>query len=253
MASLHKKWLLYCLLLLTSAPPLAAAELRIGVADTDSAPIAVLSEDGNTLTGGLARDLGTLLADEMGMKPQFVILARRRVEPTIESGKVDITCNANPDWFANSARLNWSHEVYPLVERVLSLKGQPVIRQLDDLAGKSIGTLHGYHYPALEYLWTSNRSQRQTEARFDLLCKSLEKRLSDAAIVTELTYVWWARNHAQEAAAFRLHPLVVSSQPTMCALSPRSAIKPAELDRAIDRLHKSGKLKALMSRYQWQE
>ncbi|OHX12181.1 substrate-binding periplasmic protein [Chromobacterium sphagni] len=252
MASLHKKWLLPCLLL-ASTSAWAATSLRIGVADTDAPPIAVLSEDGNTLTGGLARDLGLLLAEEINLKPQFVLLARRRVEPSIESGKVDIICNANPDWFPNSSRLGWTHEIYPLVERVLSLKGQPPIRQLDDLAGKNIGTLHGYHYPTLEYLWASNRSQRQTEARFDLLFKSLEKHLSDVAIVTELTYVWWTRGHAQEAAAFKVHPLLVSSQPTMCALSPQSPLKLDELNRAIDRLHKSGKLKTLMSRYQWQE
>ncbi|AXE35283.1 substrate-binding periplasmic protein [Chromobacterium phragmitis] len=252
MASLHKKWLLPLLLF----SPLAQAEpsaLRIGVSDTDAAPIAVLSEDGAALTGGLARDLGTLLADEMGMKPQFTLLARRRVEPSIETGKVDIICNANPDWYSNSARLGWSHEIYPLVERVLSLKSQPTIRQFDDLAGKRIGTIHGYHYPALEYLWASNRSERTTEARFDLLFKSLEKRLSDAAVVTELTYVWWARGHAQEAANFRIHPLVVSSQPTMCALSLHSPIKLDALNRAIERLHKSGRLKTLMSRYLWQE
>ncbi|WP_047248147.1 substrate-binding periplasmic protein [Chromobacterium subtsugae] len=253
MASLHKKWLLPCLLLLAPLPSLAAAELRIGVADTDAAPIAVLSEDGNTLTGGLARELGMLLAEEMGMKPQFVILARRRVESAVETGKVDIVCNANPDWYSNSSRLNWSREIYPLTERVLSLKNMPAIRQLDDLSGKRIGTQHGYHYPELEYLWSSNRSTRDTEARFDLMFKSLEKRLSDVAIVTEFSYVWWARSHAQEAAAFKLHPLVVSSQPTMCALSSQSPVKLAELNRAVDRLHKNGKLKTMLTHYQAQE
>ncbi|AUH53068.1 ABC transporter substrate-binding protein [Chromobacterium sp. ATCC 53434] len=251
MALLHKKCIGFLLLMATAASQ--AAALRIGVADTDAPPIAVLSEDGNTLNGGLARDLGLLLADEMGMKPQFLLLARRRVEPSIETGKVDLICNANPDWFANSARLNWSHEIYPLTERVLSLKGLPPIRQPDDLAGKHIGTLHGYHYPSLEYLWSSNRSERQTEARFDLMFKSLEKRLSDVAIVTELTYVWWARGHAQEASSFKVHPLVVSSQPTMCALSPQSPVKLDQLNHAIDRLHKNGRLKTMMSRYQLQE
>ncbi|MBP4047632.1 substrate-binding periplasmic protein [Chromobacterium violaceum] len=252
MASLHKKWLVWLVLFSASAQA-EPSPLRIGVSDTDAAPIAVLSEDGSTLSGGLARELGVLLADEMGMKPQFTLLARRRVEPAIESGKVDIICNANPDWYSNSARLGWSHETYPLVERVLSLKSQPSLRQLDDLAGKRIGVIHGFHYPALEYLWSANRSERVTEARFDLLPKSLEKRLSDVAIVTELTYVWWARGHTQEAASFKVHPLVVSSQPTMCALSQRSPVKLDALNRAIERLHKSGRLKTLMSHYLWQE
>ncbi|MBM2885865.1 transporter substrate-binding domain-containing protein [Chromobacterium phragmitis] len=251
MASMNKKWWFSCLLLIASA--VSAAPLRIGVADTDAPPMAVLSSDGAKLTGGLSLDIGQLLAEELNMQPQFVILARRRVEPAIEAGKVDIICNANPDWYGNSARLNWSREIYPLTERVLSLKGVPTIRQFDDLAGKRIGTQHGYHYPELEYLWASNRSMRETEVRFDLLFKSLEKQLSDVAIVTEFIYAWWARSHAQEAAAFRLHPLVVSSHPTMCALSPQSPLKLDALNRAIERLHKNGKLKAMLTRYQAQE
>ncbi|POZ60855.1 substrate-binding periplasmic protein [Chromobacterium alticapitis] len=251
MPIVNNRWRLLSLALIASAA--SAAPLRIGVADTDAPPIAILSGDGNAITGGLTRDLGGLLAEELGLKPQFVILARKRVEPAIEDGKVDLICNANPDWYSNSARLGWSHEIYPLTERVLSLKGMPPVRQFDDLAGKRIGTQHGYHYPELEYLWTSNRSSRETEARFDLLFKSLEKRLSDVAIVTEFIYVWWARGHAQEASAFKLHPLVVSSQPTMCALSPKSPIKLDQLNRAVDRLHKNGKLKAMLTHYQAQE
>ncbi|UTH75877.1 ABC transporter substrate-binding protein [Chromobacterium sp. IIBBL 290-4] len=248
MASPHMKWWFSALCLFASAA--AAAPLRIGVSDSDAPPMAVLSPDGAKLTGGLSLDIGQLLAEELDMPPQFVILARKRVEPAIEAGKVDLICNANPDWFGNSARLQWSHEIYPLTERVLSLKGRPPIRQMEDLTGKRIGIQHGYHYPELEYLWSSNRSGKETEARFDLLFKSLEKQLSDVAIVTEFIYVWWARNHAEEASAFKLHPLVVSSHPTMCALSPQSHLKLDALNRAVDRLHKNGKLKAMLTRYQ---
>ncbi|QEL57205.1 substrate-binding periplasmic protein [Chromobacterium paludis] len=251
MAIQNNKWWFSTLLLLALSA--SAAPLRIGVSDSDGPPLAVISEDGNTLNGGLTRDLGALLAAELEMKPEFVILARKRVEPAIESGKVDIVCNANPDWYGNSARLGWSHVIYPLTERVLSPKGLPPIRKFDDLAGKRIGIQHGYHYPELEYLWASNRSSKDTEARFDLLFKSLEKRLSDVAIVTEIIYVWWAHEHTREAASFKLHPLVVSSMPTMCALSPKSPIKLEQLNRAVDKLQKNGKLKTMLTHYLSQE
>nr|WP_199066933.1 transporter substrate-binding domain-containing protein [Chromobacterium sp. ASV5] len=251
MASLHKKWLFLWLMAISTRSP-AAAELKIGVADADAPPIAVLSDNGNSLQGGLARELGELLAAELDLAPNFVLLARKRVEMSVENGRVDLICNANPGWFSNASRLQWSHEIYPQVEKALSLAGRPPIRELAELSSLRISVIRGYSYPSLEYLWNNNRSERVEEAHFELQLKSLQKRLSDVAIVSELSFAWWARQRPREAAAFRLHPLIVTSLPTMCALSPRSAVKLDAVNRAIDRLQKNGKFKALLARYQWQ-
>ena len=40
--------------------------------------------------------------------------------------------------------------------------------------------------------------------------------------------------------------------PTMCAVSPHSDIKVAQLNQAIDRLQKSGRIKTVLKTYQWQ-
>ncbi|WP_337883282.1 substrate-binding periplasmic protein [Chromobacterium haemolyticum] len=252
MAITNKLWLLAGLAATGCGEAWAAGSLRIGVADTDAAPVVMLSPDGEHLRGGLSKDLGEMLAAELGLRPEFTLIARKRVESSIESGRVDIICNANPDWFGNAARLGWTHEIYPQLERPLTLKLPTELRQVGDLAGKRIVTIRGYTYPTLERFWRGSPALHNEEARIELLIKSVQKRLSDVAIVSELEFAAWARAWPQDAAQFKLHSLVVTFMPTMCAVAPHSDIKVAQLNQAIDRLQKSGRIKAVLKTYQWQ-
>ena len=201
MAITNKLWLLAGLAAAWGEEAWTAGNLRIGVADTDAAPVVVLSPDGEHLRSGLSKDIGEMLASELGMRPEFMLIARKRVEVSIETGRVDIVCNANPDWFGNAARLGWTHEIYPQLERPLTLKQTTELRQTGDLAGKRIVTIRGYNYPTLERFWRSNPASHNEEARMELLVKSVQKRLSDVAIVSELEFAAWARNWPQEAAS----------------------------------------------------
>lgn len=231
----------------------AAAVLRIGVSDSDGPPIVELASDPQQgLVGGLYKELGTALAEELGTTPQFIVVSRKRVEQNIEANKVDIHCNANPLWYGNASRLGWTQELYPQVERLIALRSNHPLRHLDELAGKRIGTTRGYHYPAVEALWASGQATRVDEARIELLMKSLQKKLIDVAIHSELEFAYWARSYPFEARKLEMLPVVVSTMPTMCAVAPTSRYSVTELNQAIARLHKSGKLKTILKAYQWQ-
>ncbi|WP_028535083.1 substrate-binding periplasmic protein [Paludibacterium yongneupense] len=247
MSRLH---IVLLLLLLTFSRVYAASVIRIGVADTDSPPIVVIAENSGQLVGGLSFDLGTLLAHELGARPQFVVLSRKRVEPWIESGRVDIICNANPAWFGNAEHLGWSREVYPLVERLVSLRRLPDIHQLDDIVGRRIGTIHGYNYPLFDALWEQGRATRIEEPYIDLMMKALGKGLSDVVAIPELSYAAWLRNNAKIAQTFKVHPMIVSSLPTACAVAPHSTFTLGQVNQAIDRLTRNGQLKTLLKSYQ---
>lgn len=238
--------------LLTGPLCLAGGVLKIGVTDADAPPIVELAADGHTLRGGLSRELGDALAAQLHMTPEYQVLARKRIEPMVESGRIHIVCNANPEWYGNATRLLWSHELYPQVERAISLHDLPDIHKAEELEGKRIGTIFGYNYPTLERLWASGRSSRVEEAKQELLLKSLQKQLTNVAINSELEFAWWARNHPHDAHDFKLHPLVVTSMPTMCAVSPHAPLSLARLNQAIDSLHRRGTLQAILKRYQWQ-
>lgn len=246
-------WL--CLLVFPLASQ-AAPPLRIGFSDSDNPPIVVMSDTlPLELKDGLIKELGDQLAAELGTVPDFVMLSRKRIESGLEGGKVDIVCNANPSWFGNADRLGWTRDIYPQTERLVSLKSVPDITSFEQLASgpgvRRISTIHGYSYPTLDTLWVHNKLVRQEEMRHDLMLKSVEKNLADMAVMSELGYVWWARQNPARAAQLKMHPLVTSAVLTMCAVSPASPYTVARLNIALDRLARTGKLKTLLKRYQW--
>ena len=86
---------------------LAQNIIKIGVSDSDGPPVAQFTD--NNLSSGLTMDIGNLLAKELEAKPIFVVISRKRIEWALEQGKVDLVCNANPDWYGNSSQLKWTH------------------------------------------------------------------------------------------------------------------------------------------------
>jgi ABC-type amino acid transport substrate-binding protein len=253
-----KHWLrvsaIFTVLFGTSSVYAADAPLRIGVSDSDAPPIVILGKGPNKgMISGLSRDLGDGLAHALGRRAEYTVLSRNRVENSIETGKVDIVCNANPKWYGNADRLGWTREFYPQIERLISLKGEADINSVDQLEGKRIGTILGYHYASLDPMWEAKRAIRVNDTRIDLLMRALQVKITDVAIDSELEFAAWAKANPHEARALKMHPMVFTSMPTMCAVSPKTTVSVKELDRGIEKMDKSGQIKEILKRYQWRE
>jgi polar amino acid transport system substrate-binding protein len=246
MSKLHIAGVLLVLVVATAS---AKNVLRIGVSDSDGPPIAVVA--GNVLVSGLSRDLGSALADTLDRRPVFVVVSRKRVEWALESGTVDIVCNANPAWYEDAGQLGWTQSLYPQVERIATREDASAVRQVSDLAGRRIGTIRGYTYPQIEPLWANGKAGRSNEDRLALMMKSLQSKVTDAAIVSELEFGVWARANPAAAQRIRIQPYVVSSIPTSCAVSPRAKTSVTEMNRAIEQLRAQGRLKAILHTYEW--
>ena len=228
-----------------------AMDLRIGVAESDAPPIVVLNAS-RQLVSSLSYDLGQALAGELGVRAQFRLLSRNRVEPAVEHSEVDLVCNANPAWFSNAARLGWTRDVYPQVERVVTSNTLP--RQIAanlDMAGLRIGVIRGYHYPELDKLWQDSRATRVDHQRLDSVLKALGLGAVDAVISSELELSGWARNNAAAAQRIKMQPWVVSTRQTYCAVAPKARHGLKQLDRAIASLERKGELLRILQRYQW--
>lgn len=248
-AFIHKPHIAYCLALLSlSLATWAQDPLRIGVADSDGAPIAIIEH--NTLKSGLSRDIGLALGQALGRNVRFVVVSRKRVEWALEHGQVDIVCNANPAWFDDAAQLGWTREIYPQRERIATVRNAAPINGIDDLVGKRISTIRGYNYPALEPLWASGRASRSTEYRLNLMLKAVASHVADAAVVSELEYGVWASAHRAAAQQFTLSHFQLTSTPTMCAVSPGSRVRLVQLNQAIERLQQQGAFKTMLRAYQ---
>ncbi|WP_174872873.1 substrate-binding periplasmic protein [Vogesella oryzae] len=239
------------LALLAAAGSGQAAELRVGVAESDAPPIVVINA-ARELAPSLSYDIGVAVAGKLAAKARFLLLSRNRVEPALESSEVDIVCNANPVWFGDADKLGWTRDVYAQVERVVTGNSLPrQIQSQQDLAGLRIGVIRGYSYPDVQSLWQRGASVRVDHPRLDSLLRALGMGAVDAVITSELELAGWARSHAAAAQHIKVQPWQVSIQPTYCAVAPRSRFSVAQLNQAIAELARSGELRQILQRYQW--
>ena len=95
-------------------------------------------------------------------------------------------CNANPVWYDDATKFQWTHELYPQIRKRRYPVAQADITKTSDLSGMRIATIHGYSYPTLENMWSTGQASRTSEERLDLMMKALTDHLADAAIVTNL-------------------------------------------------------------------
>lgn len=221
--------------------------LRIGVSDSDNPPIAVV--DQNTLTGGLANDIGNALAAQMGMHATFIVVSRNRVEHALQQGKFDLICNANPAWYEHASQFAWSLPVYSKIERILSRHDMDDIHTISGLTGLRIATIRGYQYPSLTAMWAQHQARQNIENAFGLMVKSVVRNLSDVAIVSELEYADWANKHDLWARQLKLQPMVFSTTPTMCAISPKSTVELVTVNRAIRQLQEKKIIQTFVAQY----
>ncbi len=238
-------------LLLAATTAQAAPPLHIGVAESDAAPIVVLNAQ-RQLESGLSKDLGLALAQALGSSARFSVLSRKHIEPALEQSKVDVVCNANPAWFSNAAKLGWTQDFYPQIERVVTLTSHlRTVHGSQDLAAQRVGVIRGYHYPALIPLWQNSGGIRVDHPHLDSGLKALQLGMIDAVISSELELAAWVKRNPQPGQQLRLQPWVVSVMQTRCAVAPSSRYSVAQLNQAISLLEKQGKTKRILQSYSW--
>jgi polar amino acid transport system substrate-binding protein len=184
--------------------------------------------------------LGAALARQLGRPVQYVQLPRTRLMPALESGDADILCSYLPEWLPGEA--DWTNAFIPVSEMVVSSPRVKAPTSLEELRGKRLGTVLGFHYPELEQTLgndyirddapSSTLSIRKWQAgRFDYMMTQrsvLNKMIREGKL---------PHGH---------HIMVVYEVKTKCAVSRKSKITVDEINAAINALAKSGALAAIL-------
>ena len=199
---------------------------------------------GETVVGGIHRELGDLLAERLGRTAQFKALPRKRLAGALARGEGDFICVSQPAWLPGP--FDWSRPVLPLVEVLVSLQSAPRPLAVTDLAGLPIGTINGFVYLDLQSALGKNFVRSDAPNAAANLRKLNLGRVQHAAFNQQ--FVDYQRRQGQLTAP--IHPyLVLSSSQTQCALSRRSTLRLAELDQALASLVADASLRALLARY----
>lgn len=231
-------------ILLTLALPARSGEIVYAVSTGSAMPMTQFK--GEELTGGLLKDFGDALAQELSLSPRYLNLPRKRVEAALHAGQADLLCDLRPEWLDSKDWL-WTETVFSNTMIVVSRTDTPPIARLSDMAGHRIGTVLGYRYPEVERRMGA-RFQRDDAASDDLNTGKLLNGRFSYMMSNALYYDYQRKVHPGRA---RLNNSVFPIRPfdTYCALPPRGRLDLERVNRAIAALRKRGTMQQIYDRY----
>lgn len=233
----------YRLLILTLCAATAPASHA-----ADSAPqelrFVIKNEDLPSATGATVprfqEVLGAALARSMGRKLRFVGLPRKRMVAALEAGEGDVVCGFTPDWMPGA--LEWSRAFIPVGDVLLSSPHAPAPARLEDLKGKRVGTVLGFHYPDVEKRLGAD-FLRDDAPTSPLSLRKWQLGRSDYVIAPRSAV---DKLIAADAMPPGYHLLPINETKTACAVAPHGNVRLHELNGAIEALEKSGEMARLL-------
>lgn len=235
------------LLLLWTTQSLAEQPvLRFSIAESWSMPL--MRTEQEQPVEGILFDLTQALAREVGVRPQYHVMARLRLQEAMQNGDIDVRCYVSPQWLSDRpGDYLWS---VPLIEQrdlLVGRAGDSGPASPDDLSPQAIGTVLGYTYPTLEPLFSSGRLQREDSRNQLLALQKLQAGRYRHAVSNQLSLQWFNR---QLPAAQHLHGLAVLQEQALgCMVRNDPALPTQALLRALVRLKQSGEIERIIERY----
>ncbi|WP_248919375.1 substrate-binding periplasmic protein [Pseudomonas entomophila] len=235
------------LLLLWTTQSLAEQPvLRFSIAESWSMPL--MRTEQEQPVEGILFDLIQALAREVGVRPQYHVMARLRLQEAMQNGDIDVRCYVSPQWLSDRpGDYLWS---VPLIEQrdlLVGHAGDSGPSRPEDLAPQAIGTVLGYTYPTLEPLFSSGRLQREDSRNQLLALQKLQAGRYRHTVSNQLSLQWFNR---QLPAAQRLRGLAVLQEQALgCLVRNDPALPTQALLRALVRLKQSGEIERIIERY----
>lgn len=238
-----------CLLLLACAGRAGAqAPLRFLVVEGHAMPLGASPR--GVLGAGIIREWQDALAAQLGRTPVNLVLPRKRQDQAVAQRKVDLRCFVSPDWLpvAAIAEYDWPAPFMAVEERIVTAAGAAPLRKVDELSGKTIGTVHGYQYRSLAPLFVAGRARRDDAPSEEaLLLKQLAGR-TDVSVMRALDFSYLQRRDAR-LSRLALSPLLVSRFSMYCARTKYSSVTLEQLSAAQEKLLQAGAMERILQKY----
>ncbi len=223
-----------------STPPLPP--LRFVAATNNALPIADFDAKGQ-LVGGIAKDLGELIATGLDRQARFIPMAGKQVSAALLAGEADAVCFVLPEWLQGDFR--WTRGLIPDASLVAAHADAPALRTLEQLAGQPLGTVQGYNYSRVEHALGKSFKRADVPGMTANLRRLAAGKLRYALVEkTSLQYFL----HEQPDAPVRI-AWVIDRFDARCAFSPRSGVPFPEVASVLDLLVRDGSVARMLARY----
>ena len=184
--------------------------------------------------------LGTAMARQMQRPVSLSPLPRKRMMGALESGEADMVCGYLPAWFKGD--VNWSRPFIPISEVLVASKRVPAPTSIEDVRGKTVGTVLGFSYPEIEKRLGADFI-RDDAPSLELSLRKWQRGRFDYFLATGVSL---DRQFDAGELAAGYSQLILNEEKTGCAISRAGNVSVAEVKAAIDALERSGEATRLM-------
>jgi ABC-type amino acid transport substrate-binding protein len=238
--------ILSALLLLPLSGLAAEPPLRFSVAESWSMPLVELED--YQPTSGILFDIMQSLARQVGREAEYHVLPRLRVQAALERGEVDIRCYAAQAWVPNlSGDYFWSLPI--LYQRDMLIASAetaagPYPGQFDN---ETIGTVLGYNYPDLQYLFDNHQLVREDARNQEQTLRKLVAGRYNYAVSSQLVLDWVNRDLATSKQLKAIS--LIGEQPAGCIVRNDPRLPTQKILRTLVRMRVSGEIQQIIDRY----
>lgn len=220
--------------------------LRFAIADSWTMPLIHL--ENNQPVEGIMFDLMNTLATDLQRRPEYHVMPRLRLQAAVERGSVDVRCFVMPSWTTGpSGNFSWSPPLFLQRDWLIGDSRETAPTSLANLPSQVIGTVLGFHYPALQPQFDSGHFERD-DARNQLqVLQKLQAGRYRYAVSSQLTLDWF---NSQLPAEQRFQALtVLEEQHLGCMVRNDPSIPSQGLLKALGRMKQTGEIERIFKRY----
>lgn len=224
-----------------------AGKLVIGFGQLDSPPYGI--SEGETLVGGIVKDIGDFIANEIGLTPVFTFVPRKRQDAFLEQGLIHGLALKNPKWIKNSEQYQWTLPLFTEEDVFLQRKDEAFpVRTIEDMYGKTFGGILGFHYLPLEAAIARGDIFREDVATFQQNAKKLQAGRIDALISSRIRIDYYLKQH-NASEQFHIPAFKVSTHAVHDVFGRQLPVSFARLAAAYTKLVESGEMDRILSKY----
>jgi len=234
------------LLLFSQVSAAAEPPLRFSVADSWSMPLIQLDE--GEPTAGILFDIMQSLTRQLGLRAEYHVLPRLRVQAALERGEVDIRCYAAQAWVPNlSGDYFWSLPILYQRDLLIASAETAAGPYPSQFENETVGTVLGYNYPELQHLFNNHQLVREDARNQEQTLRKLVAGRYNYAVSSELALDWVNRDLP---AVQRMKVIsLVSEQPAGCIIRNDPGLPTQKILRTLVRMRVSGEIQQIIDRY----
>ncbi|MDO6527705.1 transporter substrate-binding domain-containing protein [Motilimonas sp. 1_MG-2023] len=239
------RWLIFFSFIFSDVA-LAKSLLVVTYAPSDNAPYVFLGPSG--AESGIIVELMDELARRADVVVSYQQVARKRLEYSLQTGKVHVVVTSSPKWLAEPDKVDWALPIFDEKNVLVIRRDSPNITNVEDLIGLTLGTVLGYAYPEIDNELTNGLVIRSDSLEVMHNLTRLKAGRLDAVVTSDIQGTWLLKESGyQNELVFA--SFLFSEQKITPAVSKLSPVPLDQLNQVLQSMLDDGFITKLLQKY----